>query len=159
MSAPTLPGVVQMLFAAVVTMTFAVKANPPAVAIPDDRVRSVGRWEVAAVEMDGRPVDPEVVTMLTVAFRPDGSWTVLFKSLPVAEGTSRNDQDANPKTFDMETLGSEAIEPTKYRGIYRFEGDSRVLCFVPDGEPRPDAFIAPPRSHRILVTLKRPRPP
>ena len=130
-------------------------AQSPA-AILDDREISVGRWEVVSVESNGRPIDPELLAMLRVVYRPDGSWAVLFKSLPVAEGTSTNRQDESPKTFEMATLGSESIKPSRYTGIYKHDGDTRVLCLAPDGKPRPDEFTAPKRSHRTLVTLRRP---
>ena len=130
-------------------------AQSPA-AILDDREISVGRWEVVSVESNGRPIDPELLAMLRVIYRPDGSWAVLFKSLPVAEGTSTNRQDESPKTFEMATLGSESIKPSRYTGIYKHDGDTRVLCLAPDGKPRPDEFTAPKRSGRVLVTLRRP---
>jgi uncharacterized protein (TIGR03067 family) len=123
--------------------------------VPDDREISVGRWEVVSVESNGKPVDPELLAMLQVIYRPDGSWAVLFKRLPVAEGTSTYRQDESPKTFEMATLGSESIKPSRYTGIYKHDGDTRVLCLAPDGKPRPDEFTAPKRSHRTLVTLKR----
>jgi uncharacterized protein (TIGR03067 family) len=129
-------------------------AQSPA-AILDDREISVGRWEVVSVESNGRPIDPELLAMLQVIYRPDGSWAVLFKSLPVAEGTSTNRQDESPKTFEMATLGSESIKPSRYTGIYKHDGDTRVLCLAPYGKPRPDDFTAAKRSHRTLVTLKR----
>lgn len=129
--------------------------RPSAPPTPDDRAMSVGAWNVAAVEINGRGVDPELLAMLRVAYRADGSWVVSFKGLSVAEGTSTNRQDASPKTFEMATLGSESMKPVRYTGIYKREGDTRWLCFVPDGEPRPDGFSAPKRSHRILVTLVR----
>ena len=68
-------------------------------------------------------------------------------------------QDESPKAFEMATLGSESIKPSRYTGIYRHDGDTRVLCVAPDGKPRPDEFTAPRRSHRTLVTLKRAREP
>lgn len=122
---------------------------------PDDRASSVGSWSVVAVEMNGRHVDAELVSMLQIAYREDGSWMVLFKGMPVGEGTSKNDSEANPKTFDMETLGGKNTPPRKYAGIYRLEGDRRQLCFVIAGMPRPNAFTAPRGSGRILVTLRR----
>lgn len=137
-----------------------VHAQPPSAApTPDDRSISVGSWDVTAVEMNGKPVDPELLAMLRVIYRADGSWAVYFKSLPVAEGTSTNRQDESPKTFEMATLGSESIKSVRYTGIYRQDGDTRLLCFAPDGKPRPDEFTAPKRSHRTLVTLKRAREP
>ena len=122
----------------------------------DDRAASAGMWNVMAVEMNGRQVDPEITAMIEVAYREDGSWSVVFKGMAVGEGTSENDPEANPKTFEMETLGGKKTPPRKYSGIYKLEGDTRQLCFVIAGMPRPDTFTAPRGSGRILVTLKRP---
>lgn len=130
---------------------------PAAEAAPvhDDRSMSVGCWDVVAAEWEGEPVDRELLARLQVVFRVDGSWTVLHTRVPVAEGTSTNHQEQSPKTFEMETLGSEGVEPSRYRGIYRLDGDTRVLCIVPEGEPMPDDFTAPMHSDRMLVTLRR----
>lgn len=127
----------------------------PCTATADDRAISVGLWDVAAVEMNGKEVDPELVTLLRVAFRADGSWSVLFRSLPLVDGTSTNDQAADPKTFEMETLAREPSKPARYSGIYRIEGDSRLLCFAEEGKSRPDTFTAPKGSGRVLVKLRR----
>ena len=121
----------------------------------DDRAVSVGMWDVQTVEVNGKQIDPELVALLQVAYREDGSWSVLFKGLPLAEGTSTNDQAAHPKTFEMETLASEHSAPQKVTGIYRLEDDTRQLCFVEAGQPRPDTFTAPRGSRRVLVTLRR----
>lgn len=127
-------------------------------AVADDRTLSAGLWNVAAVEWDGRPVDPELIKLLQVHFRADGTWAVLFRNRAVAEGRSTNRQDTSPKTFEMETLGSERIPPSRYTGIYRLDGDTSVLCIGTAGKPRPDDFTAPRRSGRMLVTLERRRP-
>ena len=137
-------------------LVLAALGQPPvSPACPDDRAISVGRWEVSSAEWNGRPVDAEILAMLRVHFRADGSWAVLFKNIPVVEGKSTNRQDVSPKTFEMETLGSDGVEPSRFVGIYRLDGDARVLCFVPDDQPRPDEFAAPRHSGRMLVTLKR----
>lgn len=127
--------------------------------LPDDRTISVGRWDVVAAEWDGTPVDQELLSRLQVVFRADGSWAVLLRRFLVAEGRSTNRQDVSPKTFEMETLGSERIKPSRYTGIYRLDGDTRVLCLVADGKPRPEEFSAPKHSDRMLVTLKRAKRP
>lgn len=134
---------------------FLAAADGPLAPKPDDRAISTGRWAVAAVEWDGKPVDTEFLALLRVSYRADGSWAVQFKSVTVAEGTSTNRQDDVPKTFDMTTLGSPSIAPTRYHGIYRLDGDIRMLCIAPSGAARPDEFKAPKRSGRMLVTLKR----
>ena len=121
----------------------------------DDRELSAGRWNVRAVEWEGNPLDQEWLARLQVHYRPDGSWVVFLRRIPVAEGTSTHRQDITPKTFEMQTLGSEGIKPSRYMGIYQLEGDIRVLCIVREGTPRPDEFSAPRRSGRMLVTLER----
>jgi uncharacterized protein (TIGR03067 family) len=121
----------------------------------DDRVLSAGRWRVVAAVWDGTPVEQDVLARLDVIYRADGSWAVLLRRTPVAEGRSTNRQDVAPKTFEMETLGSEGIKPARYTGIYRLDGDTCVLCMVPAGMPRPDEFAAPRHSGRMLVTLER----
>jgi uncharacterized protein (TIGR03067 family) len=143
--------------AALVAFADAPRAEPPATA-PDDRVVSVGSWDVVAVEWEGKPVDPGLLSMLQVAYKADGRWAVLFKRMPVAEGRSTNHQDVSPKTFEMETLGSERIEPRRYVGIYKFDGDTRTLCIAAEGQPRPDDFTAGRRSGRMLVSLRRAAP-
>ena len=110
---------------------------------------------MVAVEWNGSHVDPELLSMFKVVFRPDGTWAVLFKRMPAAEGRSTNHPDQSPKTFEMETLGSEGIKPKRFKGIYRIDGEIRVLCIAPDGEPRPEEFSAPKMSGRMLVTLRR----
>lgn len=100
-------------------------------------------------------MDREWLARLQVVYRPDGSWVVLLRRMPVAEGTSTSCEEATPKTFEMATLGSEGIKPARYKGIYRLDGDTRVLCVVRDQDQRPDDFTAPPHSGRMLVTLER----
>lgn len=126
-------------------------ADPP----PDDRALSVGRWAVADVEWNGKTIDREFLALLKVVYKADGSWAVLFKSIPVVEGRSTNRQDESPKTFEMETLGSEGIKPKRFVGIYRGEGNIRQFCITAAGTPRPDDFSAPRHSGRMLVTLTR----
>jgi uncharacterized protein (TIGR03067 family) len=122
---------------------------------PDDRAISAGRWNVVAVEWDGSHLDEAWLARLQVVYHADGSWAVLLRRIPVVEGRSTIRQDVSPKTFEMETVGSEGIEPTRYTGIYRIDGDTRVLCIVREGTPQPDEFSAPRHSQRMLVTLKR----
>ena len=121
----------------------------------DDRAVSAGLWDVVSVEVNGKTLDPELVALLQVSYGVDGSWSVLFKGLQLAQGTSTNDQEARPKTFEMETLEGERAKPLQYTGIYRLEDDTRQLCFVEVGQPRPDTFTAPRGSRRVLVTLRR----
>jgi len=141
------------VFVSAVLLAGACSASPPAA---DDRSSSIGTWNLVAVEINGKHVDNELLPLLQVAYRQDGSWTVLFKGIPVGEGISRNEQNVFPKTFEMETLGGVKTPPRRYTGIYELNGDTRRLCFVTAGMPRPDTFTAERGSGRILVTLGKP---
>jgi uncharacterized protein (TIGR03067 family) len=147
-----------VLCAAAATWLAGIAAASAQAPAPDDRATSAGRWAVVAVEWDGKPVAAEFLEPLQVSYQADGSWAVLFKNRPIVEGRSTNRQDDSPKTFEMETLGSEGIPPSRSKGIYRVAGDTRVLCIVPAGKPLPVDFSAPRRSGRMLVTLARPAP-
>jgi uncharacterized protein (TIGR03067 family) len=126
-----------------------------AVPSPDDRASSAGRWKVVAVEWDGKPVDADLLKLLRVVYQADGSWAVMLRKLPVAEGRSAIHQERSPKTFEMEKLGSDRIPPSRFAGIYRLDGDTSLLCIVREGQPMPTDFTAPKGSDRMLVTLHR----
>ena len=136
---------------------FALAGVVSAAAAADDRLASAGRWRIAAVVMDGKEVDPGFVAMLSVVYGADGTWTVFFKSIPVAEGTSSVDQANDPKTFEMRTSGPVGSHDQGwlYRGIYELEGDRRRICFASADRPRPRAFSSERRSGHILVTFER----
>jgi len=123
--------------------------------LEDDRAVSAGRWRIVSAELNGRPVDPGFTAPLSVVYAADGTWTVFFKTLPVAEGTSSVDQAADPKTFELTTLGSNASPGRRYRGIYEMRGGSRRICFVPAERPRPTDFSTAPASERLLVSIER----
>lgn len=125
----------------------------------DDRAEGAGTWRVAHVEINGRTVDPEITSMLAVRYAADGSWVVLFKSIPIAEGASTVDQSTQPTAFDMRTLGSghSPHAGRAYLGIYEGHDDARRLCFVPAGSPRPAEFRSTLAGGEILVELRRAR--
>lgn len=135
-----------------------ISLGPEAVAPDPDRAASTGLWRVAAVEVNGLPVDAEIAAMLSVVYAVDGRWRVFFKSIPVAEGESSNDPSTSPKSFEMQTRGPPdgSRAGDRYVGIYEADGNMRRFCFVPADRPRPDAFTTSRGSGRILVTLARP---
>ena len=155
MTAALLSALLSLPWWAPASMTWATGIPRWDAASSDDRAGAVGLWDVVAVELNGVEIDAELVALLRIAYRADGSWTVLFRTVPLAEGTSTIDERADPKTFEMQTLAGEKSKPHRYTGIYRLDGDTRLLCFVESGMPRPDTFTAPRGSGRVLVTLRR----
>lgn len=129
----------------------AAHAQAPVGAAPDERAISAGRWAVVSVEWDGKPVNPDFLALPPIMYAADGSWGVLFKSVMVAEGRSTNHQEQSPKTFEMETLGSEGIKPTWYGGIYRLDADVRVLCIAP-----PSGAMSTRQCHGVAADRKDP---
>ena len=123
--------------------------------LEDDRAVSAGRWRIVSAELNGRQIVPELTALLSVMYAADGTWTVFFKTLPVAEGTSSVNQAADPKTFEMATLGSGTSTGRRYWGIYEMRGGSRRMCFTPADRPRPTAFATTPASERLLVSMER----
>ena len=128
-----------------------------AIAADGDMVTSAGRWLVTRVEVNGKLVNQEFIDLLTVEYVADGSWEVRLKGLPVGEGTSRVDEAALPKAFEMETRGATGARGRRYIGIYDMDGDTRRLCFVSADRPRPREFRSTAAGGEILVTLRRNR--
>ncbi|MCX7414132.1 MAG: TIGR03067 domain-containing protein [Planctomycetia bacterium] len=126
-----------------------------AVDLPDDRAVSAGRWRIVSAELNGRQIDRQFTAMLSVSYAADGTWTVFFKTIPVAEGTSSPNQAADPKSFNMATLGSGTNSGRRYRGIYEIQGNTRRMCFVPADRPLPADFSTAPASDRLLVSMER----
>ena len=126
-------------------------------AAEDDRSTSAGWWRVVAVEMGGKAIEPEFVSMLSVLYGADGAWAVLFKSIVVAEGTSTIDPSTEPKSFEMKTLGPARAPDSgwRYSGIYEMHGNTRRLCVGPPGKSKPATFSTTRRNGRILVMLER----
>ena len=121
----------------------------------DDRAVSAGRWRIVAVTMNGKEVTPEITGMLSIAYEPDGKWSLFFKSVVVAEGVSANDPDTDPKSFTMQTLGTAHRPGRRYWGIYEMDGDHRRICFSAADRPRPEEFSSARSSGQTLVEFRR----
>jgi len=135
--------------------TAALVAEPGADMGEDDRAHSAGRWRIVTAAINGREVDRDITSLLSVTYAPDGRWGVLFKNIPVAEGTSVIDATSEPRSFRMDTRGGTGSPARAYRGIYELRGDSRRICFVPAGAPVPTEFSSPRGDGHILVEFAR----
>jgi uncharacterized protein (TIGR03067 family) len=107
----------------------------------------------------------------TVEEEVEGSFAVEFGELPSLgfkgetflaygrpAGRYRIDPGKSPKTIDFLVEAGPAAETTE-AGIYKFEGQSLVICSATDGAPRPKDFTVPKGSKRRLITYERaPRP-
>jgi uncharacterized protein (TIGR03067 family) len=72
----------------------------------------------------------------------------------IDQGAFNYDATKSPKTIDiLPSFGMHAGK--KLLGIYQLDGDDRVICFAPPGEPRPTEFTTKPNTGVIAVTYKR----
>jgi uncharacterized protein (TIGR03067 family) len=73
-------------------------------------------------------------------------------------GRYRIDASRSPKTIDF-IIEAGPTAGTTELGIYRFEGESLIICEAYGGAPRPDDFAVPKGSKRRLTIYERaPRP-
>jgi uncharacterized protein (TIGR03067 family) len=114
-----------------------------------------GTWTVAALEENGQkiPEDKLKEAGLKVTIKGN-SFVYKVGDKTVVEGTFTIDPSKNPKQLDSEGMNPGG-KKEKTIGIYRFEANTLVICFAPDGKERPTDFKAPADSGRILETLRR----
>src|SRR5262249_17395118 len=140
--------------ALLLTLTTAVWLALPAAAGPRqpaqkdiDRLR--GTWKVLAVTADGKEAGAEMFAKVRYVFDGD--------SLEY-----REENGGKPGRYKLDTtappLGIDVIGPNgavTARGIYRFDGDVLIWCFVKGAEKRPTEFASPAESATVLIRLKK----
>jgi uncharacterized protein (TIGR03067 family) len=113
--------------------------------------RFQGIWQTVSVEIDGEPLGPGVkkdrLTIKENAF-------VLSTRTGTTGGLLTIDPTKRPRTIDTETRVGDN-KGTRAVGIYRLDGDTLTVCYVPEPHPRPTEFKTAPKSHRALVVYKR----
>jgi len=114
-----------------------------------------GSWSVAALEMDGAGMPPDMLAEGRIEVKG-----ARFRSLnmgAVYEGDIVVDSDARPKTFDLTfTKGPE--KGNTNRGIYEIEEGGWRLCLATRGDARPKKFATKPGTGHALQTLRRAAP-
>jgi uncharacterized protein (TIGR03067 family) len=111
-----------------------------------------GEWRVVKAVRAGHDAPEDVRAKLSVKI--EGNVFIL-----VEQGNAREERaevTLNPKTEPRQLdlrLKRPGAEPGK--GIYRIEGDTLTLCWVPEGAERPKKFESESGTNVRLLVLKR----
>ena len=134
-------------------MTFGADATKTR-SIEKERKRIEGTWRVVAVVDNGRTLDEEDVSSLTVVNGSDGTWSIRSDGKEINKGTSTFDPTKEPKTIDFTpSMGED--KGKLHLGIYELGKDSRMMCFAQLGQKRPTDFSAKTGSGQTLVKFER----
>jgi uncharacterized protein (TIGR03067 family) len=108
-----------------------------------------GEWAVESFIDDGEPED---CVGMTIEFATNNRLVVRKGGKVDDEGTYSTAPAKDPGELDW----VEADGKNRLPGIYRFDGDTLILCVRADpAGTRPTAFDAPPGSDCALIILKR----
>ena len=111
-----------------------------------------GAWVVVKGEVHGKPIPQEMLKSLTLVLKGDKFDVRQEDKEGESKGESscKIDQAKKPKAIDFK--GAERYPAL---GIYRFEGDTLVLCWAEPERPRPVDFATSNENRSTLFHLKR----
>jgi uncharacterized protein (TIGR03067 family) len=129
-------------------LALAVAAPAPKEAPKKDAPTLVGVWKVESSIKGGQRSNPEDWTM---EFTADGKMIMKEAGRDI-NGTYTSDPKKDPAEIDLTLEGGGQM--ITMHGIYRFEGDTMMMCLTFMGE-RPTKFESPDGGNCVLVTFKR----
>jgi uncharacterized protein (TIGR03067 family) len=118
--------------------------------------RHQGTWNVVSFVRDGKPSSKELTDSIVRVVEGDHVvWRREGKSF--AGTTFELDLSKDPKTIDLIPDGGKA-RGEHVLGVYKWDGDTLVICTADAGKPRPTAFEASAGSGQTLMTFRRQTP-
>ena len=148
----SLPAIARESAKPVVEVSAVTEAESPAKSAPvaKSEPRLEGLWRAERVQQAGRLLTD--APAMRYRFR-GGRLIVETPGQPSADLTFRADDSATPARLDIVLrMGG---EKQLAKMIYRFIGDSLIVCYPPPGEARPTQFRAGPDDRTTLIRFVR----
>jgi uncharacterized protein (TIGR03067 family) len=111
-----------------------------------------GRWQIVALEIEGRDVPKETFVDAQIIIDGDNFATAGMGAS--YSGKISLDQTRHPKTFDI-TFSDGPHAGGASLGLYMLEQDRWTICIGFAGYERPVDFHTSPQSGHALETLRR----
>jgi uncharacterized protein (TIGR03067 family) len=114
-----------------------------------------GTWAVTVHEFGGEKLSEEQNKQFNGKLVvKDGKYTVYMGDTKIGAGTVKLDASKTPRHVDA--ISSEGDEKGKAMpGIYKFEGETMMVCFGQPGGDRPTEFKTKKDTQQILLSYKR----
>jgi uncharacterized protein (TIGR03067 family) len=138
----------------VLCAAFIASAFAPTRAADDKDAKALqGVWAYQSMEWNGKKVDADQIKESTITVEGD-KFTVRRGKEVAQAGTLKFGTTKSQKTFDATVTEGEG-RGNVMLGIYKFDGDTTVVCMNYSGNARPTEFKTAERSDSVLVTAKR----
>jgi uncharacterized protein (TIGR03067 family) len=110
----------------------------------------VGEWACTECVAGGQAATKDELSEIKLEFGSDGTFRFEFGPQR-ATGTYTSDRTKDPAELDYVndriSKGNQAI--------FKIEKDTLTICLAEGGRARPNAFVSPPGSRLVLMTMKR----
>jgi uncharacterized protein (TIGR03067 family) len=112
-----------------------------------------GAWTIESSVTGGMAIPADQLKEFIVIYEGD-KHSVKIGDKVIQVGTQRIDPTKSPKTIDV-TMTEGPSKGKVMLGIYKFDGDTLVACFDPQGKKRPTEFKSEAGSANFLNVHKR----
>jgi uncharacterized protein (TIGR03067 family) len=123
----------------------------------DDLAKLKGDWTLVYTEANGKKRTPENFKEFSRTVTGD-TYVVTIETeegVQTVGGKIKLDPTKSPKTIDVE-MTEGAAKGKSFRGIYKFEGDTQVICLAAPDKDRPAKFDS---TEGTVTVWKRPKAP
>jgi RNA polymerase sigma factor (sigma-70 family) len=132
------------------------KREPKQVA--EDKEKIQGTWQAVKMESEGREATEDEVKKGKFVIKGDKLTTVRPDGF-TSESDITIDPAQRPKTIDLvPQTGPDTEKGKTFRGIYKLDGDTLILCMNGPEMERPKEFKTEAGTQVMLITLKREAP-
>jgi uncharacterized protein (TIGR03067 family) len=112
-----------------------------------------GAWTIESSETGGKKLPTDDLKGFVVTFEGN-KHTVKNGDAMIQIGTQKLDPTKSPKAIDV-TMTEGPNKGAVMLGIYKFDGDTLIACFDPQGKKRPTEFKSEAGSENFVNVHKR----